>query len=825
MNRARPILRSPTGGKPRAFGLLLVSYLLFLSVPLLLVGLLSRGVTDAVRQQALDARLVALERCRDVLDVELRSVDDALVQTAMNSRIFTFLSVTDALHGPGISRVLDAWQELSRVGLPSHLTQELFLFSSRSGVVLSPAISYVRMECFDADFWSCAGRTFAQWRSEALVTMPVKRWIPEATVRFRGKAVRVLTQVRALPLGASAPAGAALVFVRVDDLEAALCPPGERTQTGIAVLSQDGTVLLGRAGGAPSLAGRLEAPIPRRSNASATRAGGRWLLSVTSSYNGWTYLLDVPESLLMVQLLRLRRVLGAGFLLLALLGAAAAAVLARWQTRPIRGVMSALSASLHGAALGTGNEYEQIQGLVERLLEGNRDLAKAVTLQAPMVRHSFLSRLLRGELADRVEVETLAPQAGVDLRCDRFLVLVAVLPACVRRSAPEIATLGLARAALARFLERSLPGNEYVVETDIDEVSVLVCSADGLPEHAETLARSLRASDGVRPRALPALGGGTASGNPAPVTPFVGAGTVVDGVMGICLSYANARTAARHACHDLHAGDGLVWYSELPKGQGMYSYPLSLESRIVTLAHQGDRESVDELLRWVYRENFEQRQLTEAARLVLCRELIATVGKAAENLRVPLGEGEVAAAFRDLTLSLEEAAQDTDAQRFFLVLRATYSALCTGAEDRRRRHSRRLRDEILAYVAASSADPNLCLQSVAERFRLNEFYVSQFFKEHTGENFHQHLERLRLRSACRLLAKTDVAVAEIARVVGYASPGTFRKALRRVVGLTPRDVRRGGAVEGELGSLPLGSSASASTSAEASAESRAGSGI
>ncbi|PYR26655.1 MAG: GlxA family transcriptional regulator, partial [Acidobacteria bacterium] len=71
-------------------------------------------------------------------------------------------------------------------------------------------------------------------------------------------------------------------------------------------------------------------------------------------------------------------------------------------------------------------------------------------------------------------------------------------------------------------------------------------------------------------------------------------------------------------------------------------------------------------------------------------------------------------------------------------------------------------------------------------------HLDRLLKEHTGLTFLQHLRRIRVRHAERLLLTTVSSIKETAYACGYSSPGSFGRDFRRVHGCAPshwRDLR------------------------------------
>lgn len=85
---------------------------------------------------------------------------------------------------------------------------------------------------------------------------------------------------------------------------------------------------------------------------------------------------------------------------------------------------------------------------------------------------------------------------------------------------------------------------------------------------------------------------------------------------------------------------------------------------------------------------------------------------------------------------------------------------------------------------------DLCLSTAAAHFGLSPAYLSQLFKEETGENLSDFIERIRMEHAGRLLANPALFVGDIARQLGYNSDKVFRRAFKRVKGISPTDFRK-----------------------------------
>ena len=94
--------------------------------------------------------------------------------------------------------------------------------------------------------------------------------------------------------------------------------------------------------------------------------------------------------------------------------------------------------------------------------------------------------------------------------------------------------------------------------------------------------------------------------------------------------------------------------------------------------------------------------------------------------------------------------------------------------------------EIFDYINTHIED-ELTLKSLSDRFHINYSYLSQIFKNETGENFVSYLNRRRIGMALELLKKGGYTVAEIGEKVGYHEISYFCRVFRKYTGKTPSD--------------------------------------
>lgn len=112
-------------------------------------------------------------------------------------------------------------------------------------------------------------------------------------------------------------------------------------------------------------------------------------------------------------------------------------------------------------------------------------------------------------------------------------------------------------------------------------------------------------------------------------------------------------------------------------------------------------------------------------------------------------------------------------------------ALCEKARERLKQRNRQLGDAALKYIEEHYMDYSLTLASLSDLLNLTGSYLSGLFKRQFGTNFSVYLEQVRIRHAEELLKAGSMSIEEIAQNTGYGNADSFRRAFKRVKGVSP----------------------------------------
>lgn len=82
------------------------------------------------------------------------------------------------------------------------------------------------------------------------------------------------------------------------------------------------------------------------------------------------------------------------------------------------------------------------------------------------------------------------------------------------------------------------------------------------------------------------------------------------------------------------------------------------------------------------------------------------------------------------------------------------------------------------------------LEEIAIKSFISKNYFSKLFKDVTGTNFSDYMQKLRIDEACSLLKNTDMKIINIALQTGFNDIKFFYEVFKKVTGKTPGDYRK-----------------------------------
>ena len=84
---------------------------------------------------------------------------------------------------------------------------------------------------------------------------------------------------------------------------------------------------------------------------------------------------------------------------------------------------------------------------------------------------------------------------------------------------------------------------------------------------------------------------------------------------------------------------------------------------------------------------------------------------------------------------------------------------------------------------------DLSLDDISRYCNISSYYFSKLFKQETGENYVEYLNKVRIGNAKKMLSESDVSIKEICYSVGFSDPNYFSRAFKKYEGVTPSEFK------------------------------------
>ncbi len=763
--------------KRRIFFSFVLSYLLVLLIPFLVGMAAYREVVGNLEDNATEKSLLTLNQSMAVLDRRFAEIEGLAEQIASNPKVLSFSRENNPYVDRTVPiRINELREEFRPYVGTSNFIGDIYLYFNKSDVTMSATKPHLQMDRFYGDFFRYAGMSREQWSRQIIGAKHYKDYLPEEVVErctdYIGRnwtSQKMLMYLRSFPL-TSMDRGVILILVESAKLEELLRPVSLEQGGWAYVVDGDNRVMASFS--APDAAVLpMALDLSDASGCQRSAIGGQDMIvtHTTSAHNGWRYVAVVPRSAIMLKTEHIKSVILLVFGLAFLLGTALAVAMAYRHSHPIRRIIE-LVRSLMGESDGAAeqNDYTFLNKSIMNLVHSTQSLKDRLARQQPLLKTTFVSRLLEGGYAGMEEIRQLSDHLGFELFRGYAVVAIARVTHAVDGAPAPIGDTSAIKLLLTDALEKRLGATTYYYDPDFER-RVFVFGAGEDRQGARELAD----------RVLNEVTEELKRTHDADVLFLVGP-PAADLTL-VSKAYGEAREALDYKA--LHRVMRVVWTDEIPRGGGSFYYPIHVETQLVNFAKLGNDREVERLLLRIHKENYVKRSLSPEVSTLLAHNLMGTLIKMLDLLAVD--HADMALRVRASVAALDQC---QTVEEMFSFLLSIYRDICELMSAGKRSRSD-VMSEILAYMRANYADSQISLTSVADLYDFAPAYLSQLFKDSTGENFSVELERIRIEAA-RALLKQGMPVGEVAAKVGYNSVYVFRNAFKRVVGEAPSEYCR-----------------------------------
>lgn len=488
-----------------------------------------------------------------------------------------------------------------------------------------------------------------------------------------------------------------------------------------------------------------------------------------SEVNGWRYTLVLPERVIMKELLELKQFTGLLFGVTAIIGLFICYYMATKNGKPLNEVIKYLKESLLVSDMEQDvDNIDNLGGTISKILSKSQDLQEELEKQQPFLETAFFQKLIRGEFTGEKEIELIASSINLTIESDKYVIVNYRVFANNDFYTIDTQTLNEVKVTLVlikNMLKQNIHNKMYFYDVDYLTTAVIIEL-----NHGQDILGQIENVNKLIAKEYH-------------VTPAWGISNEFTSLLEVWRGYEQARKALKKGIEI--EGQSILCYNEIVESTNQYYYPTAFEQRLITYAKGTEITNLSYLFEVLYTENFEKRNLQEETRKKLCTEINSTVTKIAGPDNYAKHQEEL-----EQLEELMKLGDTASIDRYFRKLYDIYIELSNDFKRSKSQSQTKLSNKIIEYINEVYVDPNLGLGMIASKFNISEGYVSSLFKEQTGINFAEYVESYRIKKACELLMDTSLNINDIGQQIGYNSVQSFRRAFKRIHGISPSELRK-----------------------------------
>ncbi|WP_127496287.1 helix-turn-helix domain-containing protein [Paenibacillus glycanilyticus] len=750
----------------------LVSYIVILIIPSI-AGFLSYHTSISVTEKlSIENSVMQLQKSKELLERRMAEVEGFTRQLAINPDINVLMNEKSSGEQTNVYGIWRILRSVLTFGQTNDFLQQFYIYLGNYNVILTPGSAYVRPEHFYESF-RYEDQSLAEWRQSILGQTHRSEIMPLRQYNNRGTITSVVTYMQSLPLDSFSGSSPAIVVVTIDEKTITNLLTGITDKYGgwTQISDASGRTIASLGTGVPDMQA-----LAKDASFDADKTSQFYkddlVITIHSNTNGWVYRSGIPRHALLEYANQIKFITWTITGIAIAVGLFVGLMLAYRNSMPIHKLVSVVKEQFGKDDTTERNEYDFLHGNIAEMIRSSNQLESELRRQLPLIRDAFLKRLLSGELQTREEIFAAASQANTGIYGNSGFVCILQVQGYTGMDSVEV--LNELHAARLLLKQALLDIAGFTLTTDWGSDRIVIVFASKEAETGNTIGRDEIASllDQLSKHAFAEYR----------ITFIAALGEAFASETEVSVSYEQAKQTMDQA---LHADrKGIVWFEETRLESATYYYPLEMELRLIGTIRAGETEETSRIVRTVMSLNTEQRELSVEMWQQLAGELKGTLLKLLDQKSFM--ESGMFEQLKDRIIALHA----TDKRSFQAEIEEITGVMCSIVVSRKNDGHTRIIEAIKTYISGHFSDSDLTLYRVAEAVERPEKYISQLFKEVTGSNLSDYLEQVRMENAIALLRENRYTVDEISSRVGYNSSHSFRRAFKRVTGVSPSSYRQ-----------------------------------
>lgn len=725
------------------FSKYLISYCIAISIPLLLGIILYTSLHTTIRNTVEEQYKNSLLQAQHTIDQYFEEIDSITRQILLHPQIERHFNEQKDNFA-----VYEGHSILSVYAFSNPIVKNIMLYN-RHNDTLSDFNTTFRLNEFYDNAVKIGDYSYDQFRDEILNKNNFRKLYPCIKIKYFDKYGNDILYISNYPLGNPRNSDGNIITVI----------PHEKILQKFSFIVESGGHFYIFDKDNNLITNSDDAPVLNLTDDEISLPGNRkYILHKVKSSTGITYVSALPKNAVSAQMLPVTF-----FMIIVLMCTMAVLLwliwfLAKRNSTPIQEILQSFDSDTEEQNTDISkeaNELDLISKNISMLIETNKLNRSELEQNLPFLVSVFAQNLLYGNILSNDDIVNQANKLNLTLGKEYIVVIISIPP-----TNASLDTI----SAIKVLIKKNLAKSATLLSTDLSEldtgVIVITNESDDAITNAEKIINEI----------------GEEIYNHLSIRIRVAIGSPCNEANDIFHSYYTAKDNLIHGIQTVH--QNVEWFVERKINNQSYFYPMDIEHRIVTAILNKRLDLAIDSVNMLRKENIDNRLLNVEQTLQLFRNIKGTIYKCLnETTLLPNQKQEL-----ENKLLVLDTIYDLENGfiRFKELLEQIDNFNCKDNSDA-------VSSDIFQFMAENFSDPLLDRTMFAEHFNVTSEYASTFFKNNTGYSFSEYLEKIRISEACKLLTEKTLTINEIAEKVGYNSSLSFRRAFKRLLGVSPSE--------------------------------------
>lgn len=496
-------------------------------------------------------------------------------------------------------------------------------------------------------------------------------------------------------------------------------------------------------------------------------------LHTGSGQNDWTYVYVADKRQYLSVLNRMRLMVILFMLLWLAVGTALAYWFAKRNHKPLKRLVSRLEQNADTPIdASSSNEYQYIDEMVTRILKEKKKADSRSAVQDAVLRDAVLLKLMKQNHEMDISAAEFLKSVGIVFRYSHFSLILFYFEDLEEMFFEKGQSDSIENYKLAKLIVTNVLGDmfpEDCVSVFCDLGGILGCVINTSRDSGDALAAALDTAQKFIAKNFN-------------IEFIAGISDAHPNLTGLPFCYQEAMECMEYRF--LNNSD-IIRYCEIQeRSRDTYYFPMEKEFQMINSLKSGDEETGLAILDEIFSHNLDQPRISLQTARCLMYDIIGAVMKALNDISDADESG-----FLDSVEIFGRIDKCTTVLSMKREMIAVFQEICRNTANDRGGKIGQTVDKVKEFIQAYYDDPNLNGAAIAERFHLNQSYLSNMFKKQAGQGMLEYIATIRVSKAMDLLVSTEDTLEKIAEAVGYINVRTFSRTFLKYVGISPGKYR------------------------------------